>query len=269
MTFEEVNEFVVFDDELNDPPKPAELSAEQILRRAHAAWMDSGTVSYETKGGWPTCNYHFGWGRYQFANLRPTIPLWQQFAYGNFHYYFVGHPADRNANEYWLRRGRKWEIVDNTKVFENTYFRSGFSNPFLMLANINVFANKSSYKIVSRNSARVVIEIVIDGPNPSWSRKLDLRIRIEVHPETFEISNYKMTWNFSPRQRDSCDNYTVEGRNPIFGRDFTFPDEIQQESQILQPQPIASDNAEDSTASQIDPLYREEIFTRPPMFPLP
>ena len=85
-----------------------------------------------------------------------------------------------------------------------------------------------------------MLEIEIDGPNPRWSRSLRLKIRTEVHPETFEISNYKMTWNFSPRERNSCDIYTVEGRNPVFGEEFSFPDEIRQGSQILQPQPSTS-----------------------------
>ena len=154
-------------------------------------------------------------------------------------------------------------------MFDNTYFRSGFTNPFAMLSNINIYAEDSNYKVISRNATRVVLEIVIDGPNPSWSRKLDLRIRTQIHPETFEISNYKMTWNFSPRQRNSCDMYTVEGRNPIFGEEFTFPDEILQGSQILQPQRSTTDDGEDSTASRVDPLSVEEIFARPTVSPLP
>ena len=254
MTFDEVAKLIVFNDELNDPHQPEELTAQQVLRRAHAAWMDAGTVSYEVRGGWPDCNYHFGWGRYEFAKLTPRFPLWQRFEHGSFHYYLVGHPTDRDAHEYWLRRGRNWQKVDSTRVFDNTYFRSGFTNPFSMLANINIYAEDPSYEVISRNANRVVLEIIIDGPNPSWSRKLNLKIRTEVNPETFEISNYKMTWNFSPRQRNSCDTYTVEGRNPLFGQGFTFPDEIRQESQILQTQPSTSDDSEDSTANQTDPL---------------
>ena len=87
MTFDEVATLIVFADQLNDPPQPEELTARQILRRAHAAWMDAGTVSYEVRGGWPDCNYHFGWGRYELGNLRPTFPRWQRFEHRTFHYY--------------------------------------------------------------------------------------------------------------------------------------------------------------------------------------
>ena len=234
MTFEEIAEIIVFADQLNDPPEAEALSAKQILRQAHAAWMDAGTVSYEVRGGWPDCNYHFGWAHYEFGNLKPRYPLWQRFEHGNYNYYFVGHPTDRDADEYWLRRGRDWQQIDNTRIFRNTYFRSGFTNPFAMLSNVNIFATDSNYQVISSNLRRIVVEVVIDGPNPPWSRKLDLRIRAEVRPDTFGISNYKMTWQFSPRERNACDTYTVEGRNPTYGVDFTFPEEIQQNSQILQ-----------------------------------
>ncbi len=243
MTFDEVAKLIIFNDELNDPPQPVELTAKQILRHAHATWMDAGAVSYEVRGGWPDCNYHFGWGRYEFGNLSPRFPLWQRFEHGSFHYYLVGHPTDRDATEYWLRRGRNWQKVESTKVFDNTYFRSGFTNPFAMLANINIYAEDTSYQVISRNANRVVLEIVINGPNPNWSRNLTLRIRTEIHSETFEISNYKMTWNFNPRERDACDVYNVEGRNPIFGQEFTFPDEIRQGSQILLTDPSTSETA--------------------------
>ncbi len=269
MTFDEVARLIVFADELNDPPQLKELTAKQILRRAHAVWMDAGAVSYEVRGGWPDCNYHFGWGRYEFGNLRPRSPLWQRFEHGSFHYYLVGHPTDRDANEYWLKRGRNWQKVASTKVFDNTYFRSGFTNPFAMLSNINVYGEGSNYKIIARNASRVVLEIEIVGPNPSWSRKLNLKIHIEVHPETFEISNYEMTWNFSPRQRNNCDIYTVEGRNPIFDQEFTFPDEILQESLILQPQSLTSDVTEVATASHIDPPNVGGTFAQSPTVPSP
>lgn len=248
MTFDEVAALIVFSDELNDPPQPEELTAKQILRRAHAAWMDAGTVSYEVRGGWPDCNYHFGWGSYEFGNLTPRFPLWQRFEDGSFHYYLVGHPTDHDASEFWLNRGRNWRSVESSRVFDNTYFRSGFTNPFAMLSNVNIYADDSNYQVISRNSTRVVLEIVIDEPNPHWSRNLTLRIRTEIHPETFEISNYKMTWNFNPRQRDTCDIYTVEGRNPVFGQDFTFPEEIQQNSLILRPEIIVTSLTADNNS---------------------
>ena len=250
MTFDDVLELIAFADELNDPPEPAEPTAQTLLRRAHAFWMDADTVSYEIRGDWPRCagNHRFGWGRYEFGNLQPRIPFWQHFHDGNDRYYFIANPSDWNTSEYWLKRGRQWQKVDGTKVFENTTFRSGFTNPFQMLSDINIYARATDYEVVSRSPNRVVIEVSIDGPNPPWSRNLDLEIRIELHPETYSVSKFKMTWNFNPRSRDSCDIYSVEARNPVYGDDFTFPDQILEGSKILNPPPSTIDATVDTSA---------------------
>ena len=113
-------------------------------------------------------------------------------------------------------------------------FRDYWSNPMRMLSHINIWANPSDYKVVRRTSNLAVLEISIDGPNPEWSRGVDVDIRIEMNPESFEISEYEMTWNFNPRSRDSCDTYKVEARNGVYGLDFKFPDEVIQSSSVLE-----------------------------------
>ena len=64
MTFDEVLGLIIFADELNDPPKPVELSARALLRRAHAALMDADSFSFRVTGDWPGCsgNHDFGPG---------------------------------------------------------------------------------------------------------------------------------------------------------------------------------------------------------------
>ena len=121
----------------------------------------------------------------------------------NDQYYFIANPSDWNTSEYWLKRGRQWQKVDGTKVFENTTFRSGFTNPFQMLSDINIYARATDYEVVSRSPNRVVIEVSIDGPNPPWSRNLDLEIRIELHPGDllgFNIQNDMELQPEKPRQ---------------------------------------------------------------------
>ena len=235
MTFDDVLELIVFADELNDPPEPAQLSAKQLLRRAHAVWMDTETLSFEIRGDWPECrgNHRFGWAKYEFGNLQPQYPLWEHFYDGNDRYYYIGVPDDWNLSEFWLKRGRQWQKVNASKVFDNTTFRSGLTNPFRMLSNINFYASEMDYQVISRDRTRVVIDVTLSNPKPSWSRDLDLNIRIEMHPETYAVSKYKMSWNFDPRSRDSCDTYTVEARNPVYGGEFTFPDEIREESDLI------------------------------------
>ena len=237
MSFDEVLDLIVFADELNDPPEPVGLSAPALLRRAHAALMDAESFSFEVKGGWPGCrgNHDFGWAQLEAANLIPYAALWRHFLDGNDRYYYIGNPPDFGASEWWLRRGRGWSDVGVERVSDATNFRGGFSSLLQTLADINVYAKPSDYMVVSRNAERVEIEVSIDQPNPSWSRGLDLEIGVAVNPENYQILEYEMTWNFNPRNRNNCDIYTIEARSPQYAIDFTFPDAIRNDSQILAP----------------------------------
>ena len=237
MNFDEVLEFIVFADELIDPPEPVELSAPALLRRTHAALMDAESFSFEVRGGWPGCrgNHDFGWAQLEAAKLLPYAALWRHFHDGNDRYYYIGNPNDWGASEWWLRRGQSWSDVSVQRVTDTTTFRAGFSSLIQTLVDINVYATDSDYTVASRNAGRVEIEVNLDEPNPQWSRGLNLEISISVHPENYQILEYEMTWSFSPRNRNSCDTYTVEARSPQYTIDFMFPDEISEDSQLLTP----------------------------------
>ena len=244
MSFDEIRDLIVFADELNDPPEPVELSAPSLLRRTHAALMDAESFSFEVRGGWPGCqgNHDFGWAQLEAANLLPYAALWRHFHDGNDRYYYVGNLHDWGESEWWLRRGRNWNDVNVQRVTDATTFRGGFSSLLQTLADINVYANASDYTAVSRYADRIEIVVNIDEPNPLWSRGLNLEISIAMHPENYQILKYEMTWNFNPRDRRSCDTYTIEARSPQYGIDFMFPDAIREDSQILAPETIPDES---------------------------
>ena len=235
MTFDEIRELIVFTDELNDPPDPVELTAPALLRRAHAALIDAESFRFEVKGDWPGCqgNHDFGWAQLESANLLPHAVLWRHFNDGNDRYYYIGDSDDWARSEWWLKRGRNWSNTDVQRVSDATKFRSGFSSLIQALADINTYATPSDYTVSHRTANRVEIEVAVDQPNPPWSRGLNLEIDIAVHPSNYQILEYEMTWNFHPRNRDNCDTYTVKARSPQYTIDFTFPDAILQDSQIL------------------------------------
>ena len=238
MSFDEVLDLIVFADELNDPPEPVELSAPALLRRAHAALMDAESFSFEVKGGWPGCrgNHDFGWAQLEAANLIPYAALWRHFLDGNDRYYYIGNPPDFGASEWWLRRGnavgamlvsteyrtlRTSEAVSLrcSKRLQTSTCMPNHRTTWLCLAT----QSGSKSKSLSMNQTR------------SWSRGLSLEIDIAVHPENYQILDYEMTWNFNPRNRNNCDIYTIETRSPRYAIDFTFPDAIRNDSQILAP----------------------------------
>ena len=235
MSFDEIRDLIVFTDELNDPPEPEELSAPALLRRAHAALMDAESFSFEVKGGWPGCrgNHDFGWAELETAELLPNGAVWRHFHDGNDRYYYIGNPADWGESEWWLKRGQNWRDVAVERIADATTFRGGLSSLLQTFADINVFASASDYRVASRTADRIEIEVSTDQPNPPWSRGLNLEITIAVHPENHQILEYKMTWNFNPKNRSNCDTYAIEARSPRYAIDFTFPDAIREDSQLL------------------------------------
>lgn len=242
MTFDEVLGLIIFADELNDPPEPIDLSAQALLRRAHAALMDAGSFSFRVNGDWLGCrgNHDFGPAQFRFANLKPHSALWHHFEDGNDRYYHIGNPSDWVASEWWLRRGLSWQDVGVDRVSEATTFRAGLSSVLRILYYINVYADPSDYSVTSRNSNNVLVQVSIDQPNPRWSRDLDLQIKISINPDNYRISKYELHWNFDPRNRNNCDQYYVRASSPVYGVDFTFPDAVRETSKLLI-QPETSD----------------------------
>ncbi len=261
MSFDEVLELIIFADELNDPPKPVELSARALLRRAHAALMDADSFSFRITGDWSGCrgNHEFGPAQLESANLRPYSALWRHFLDGTDRYYYVGNPDDWSESEWWLRRGRTWQEVDIGRVSDATTFRGGFSSALQILYYINIYADPSDYSIAFRTSNSVKIEINLDQPNPSWSRGLDLEITFKVNPKNYQISEYELDWNFNPRNRNNCDQYTVRATSPVYGLEFTFPDSIKQQSTLLI-EPETSNESEVEVATISNHIDLESAF---------
>ena len=173
MSFDEVLELIVFSDELNDPPEPQPLSAEQLLRRAAAAMFDAGSVRFEIEGSWPGCTgSEFGPATYEIGNLRLGYDHWMHFEHDRENYYIILEPDepydfhDGEKVEYWLNRGRTWQQVDRDRIYDDSSFRDIWSNPLHMLSHINVYGNPSGYEIVRQSANLVVIEVELDGPKP-------------------------------------------------------------------------------------------------------
>ena len=134
MTFDEVEELIIFEDELNDPPDDTELTPRDVLRDAHAALMDAETAEFEVSGGWPQCGGEFTSAHYGFANPPSGYPSWEQFpAWEDFHYGSAGytriaHPKDQN----WMSTGFG-TVVGGDRRIDQMY-----SKPFLSGAPVQV-----------------------------------------------------------------------------------------------------------------------------------
>ena len=138
MRFHEVRELIVFEDELVDPPGDREKSVREVLRRAHAELMDSGSARYEIEGGWPGCNLSFGKSEYEFGELRPRAPRWVHYKDEKDDFYMIRSTSREVPLQFWVELIGRWRLVPGNIVQQAVSFRDSFSNPLGMLSSINI-----------------------------------------------------------------------------------------------------------------------------------
>lgn len=228
MSFPEVRELVVFDDELVDPPDDLDRSVRQLLRHAHAALMDSGTARYEIKGGWPSCNLGFGTAEYEIGNLNPRSPRWVHFKNEDNDFYLIRSPSPDLQLEFWVNLLGRWRLVPGDIVQQAVSFRDSFTNPLSMLSSINIYGLDEDWKAISEEDDRLTIQITMEGADvrASWSRKTVLDVEMEINVEDFTIERYEMTWTLDPKEANVCSDYHVKARLLEYGLKFELPETI-------------------------------------------
>ena len=228
MSFPEVRELIVFDDELVDPPDDLDKSVRQTLRQAHAALMDSGTARYEIEGGWPSCNLGFGTAEYEIGNLNPRSPRWVHFKNEGNDFYMIRSPSPDLQLQFWVNLLGRWRLVPRDIVQQAVSFRDSFTNPLSMLSSINIYGLDEDLKLISQEDGRMVLQVSIEGADvrAGWSRKTLLDVEMEIDVEDFRIERYEMTWTLDPEEANVCNDYHVEARLLGYGSEFELPETI-------------------------------------------
>ena len=228
MDFREVRELIVFEDELVDPPSEPELSARQVLRRAHAELMDSGSARYEIDGGWLGCNLRFGKSEYEFGELRPRAPRWVHYKDEKDDFYMIRSTSREVPLQFWVQLIGRWRLVPGNIVQQAVSFRDSFSNPLGMLSSINIYASDDDLEVISHEEGRMVVQVSMDGADvrAGWSRKTLLDVEIEIDVEEFTIDRYEMTWTLDPEEENVCKDYHIEAQLVDYGTKFELPEEI-------------------------------------------
>ena len=232
MSFEEIGELLVFEDELVDPPVEGEASVKAILRRTHARLMDEGSAIFEIKGGWPSCGSGFDWAEYQIGEIRPRTPRWVHFKNKSVNYYMIRTPAPMSSLRYWFEVAGEWHETTVATVPRLTSFRDSFSNPLVLLSSINIYGEDLESKVVSREGDLMTLETLLNGGDVrvGWSKNTTVYVKMEVETSEFKILNYEMYWTFDPYDLGVCGDYGVEARNVDYGSEFILPEAIRSEA---------------------------------------
>ena len=228
MRFHEVRELIVFEDELVDPPGEGEMSVRQVLRRAHAELMDSGSVRYAINGGWPGCNLKFGRSAYEIGEFRPRAPRWVHYKDDLNDFYMIRSTSREIPLQFWVELLGRWRLVPSNVVQQTVSFRDSFSNPLGMLSSINIYALDDDLEVISQEDGRLVLQVSMEGADvrAGWSRKTILDVEMEINVEDFTIDRYEMTWTLDPEEENVCKDYHVEAELVDYGAKLVLPQDI-------------------------------------------
>ena len=226
MTMAQVEDLIVFADELLDPPQDAaeeeEDDAVRIAERAYAAMIEAGSVRFRARGGWPGsgCDYTFSGfhetGR--FDSGYPSVVHFDNNAASVFLLY------DRETGwTGWREIVGEWRESTTSQVYDVTNWRLGLTDPVELLLNVITYAEPGELS-VERPSGRVIrLDGTLHGvPAPSWASGLALRVSITMHAETHHISNYEQRWQFDTNG-SSCSRYDVDATEGKYGEPINLP----------------------------------------------
>ncbi len=231
----DVGRLIVFDDELVDPRVMEAPTVEEVLRQVHAKLMDDGTARFEITGGWPECNFMFGPSAYSIGGIRPRAPRWVHISNEDVNAYIIRSAVPVQAIEFWIEVNGTWRRVPSLASQRLLSFRDSFTNPLGLLSSINVYAEASEMKVVSRDENILSLEYSLNGADVrvGWSRSTKLDVNIEIDTDDYTISSYEMDWTFEPEETGVCGTYRVDATKVDYGFKFDFPEAIRDGSPLI------------------------------------
>ena len=238
MTMEEVEELIVFSDELLDPPSPPAdegITPLDVVRRAYTAFHAAETVGFKIHGSWVGCGHEFGTADLQFASLASGAANIVRFKGRASNVFILSTPTGDRGTEYWRSIDGTWQRVTFSDIWDSTPWRSGFSDPFTLLASILLLAGPEKIKISEPEPGKLRLDVYLEKTwlQISWSSDTRLTANFTLDAESHEILSYFMSWRFKPDSEDSCTSYSSKATNGDYGIEIEIPPVIQRDSAIL------------------------------------
>ena len=225
MTFGEVRELVVLDEELIDGTVERDRSDPtglDMLRRAYQDLQNAGSASWKLEAGWQgaRCEKSSGRSTFTIANFSALYArMWR---------FFGG--ADRLIRidgENWSREAGEW-IKNDPDFWQGTHFRSGFATVQDVLISALYFADENDIRISTVISGQTTLRFLLlrNTVEPTWSRSSELRGEITLDNNTNVIIRYKMDWLFDTIRDNSCKRYVATATEGEYNVPFDVPDEV-------------------------------------------
>ena len=237
MTVQEVEELIIFGDELVDwqHPDVTEPTPIDLVAQAYVTFREAETVGFRIRGSWPGCGHEFGTADLQFASLASGAANLVRFKDRGMNAYIISEPPGGRATEYWRSIDGTWQTVYSSDIFKNTAWRRGFSNPFAMFNSILVLADPERIRVSEPESGVLRLDVYLEKTlrNISWSDGEVLTSNLTIDVETREIRSFFMSWQFKPRRENSCTTYSSKATDGVYGIEIDIPPVILRDSPIL------------------------------------
>ena len=230
MTMSDVEQLIVFADDLLDPPPPnAEETGAQLAGHAYAALLNAGSARFRVQGGWggsSGCNDNSFAGSLEvgeFTNGGPDVLHFDSNAGSVFIRY-----SESRGWRYWLWSLREWRETSNSAVYNVVNWRDGLTDPVDMLVSVITYADADAIEVTRPSSTKTELNVTLDEASlvADWARGLTLNVSVTLDTWTYEISEYEMRWQFDVGSRNVCSAYEVVATDGEYGVEILIPDAI-------------------------------------------
>ena len=240
MTTRQVEELIVFDDQLLDA-SPGGVNT--LVWRAREALIEKGTASFTSRGVCLTdtqsCRSHaleeFDWTGHLIGELGLPGNHYQQLALqdGRLGAYVAG-------KEFWLESAGEWRSVDWNGFLHATGWRPNYTSLLTVLENILLLAHDGHVTASEMSDGKIALE-TRQGQELRLISGYRMGLSLVMDKETFQVSDYTVTI-CGPGDSSGC-FFEIMAIDGEYGTELTIPETIRQST----PSPVEWEGPEGTT----------------------
>ena len=236
-TTADIEGLIVFSDEVLDVQEPAPLTSFDIIERARLKLHEERSALFNMRGEWSggTCIDSFGPSQVTVAEFSSHRGLKYRLTDASERFYAFWRSENGRA-EYWdggTRTWRRFSVADEQVLIRETAWSPQFSDPMVLLTSILWFG-QDLLNEVDRDEEGIEyrIERSRGYVAPEWTNEAIVSSSLKIDPDTYEIVNFSMNWQFEVRGL-TCDEYDVEAKLIEYGASLAIPSEVRSGSRVV------------------------------------
>jgi len=231
MTMAEVEELIVFSDDLRGSPPPAVVENKTwFAERTHAALLQAGSAQFRVNGQWGGgrgCSASTFNGSYAIGELGSGFPALIRFDgdSGN----FIFRYSESTGLRYWQQSRGGWRSTSLESISRLTNWEHGFTDPADMLVSVISYADPDTIEITQPSDGKAELKVTLSNLQLlqiPWANSVTLYIDITLSTLTYEVSEYEMGWRFDVGSQNTCSAYDVRATEGEYGINIPIPNII-------------------------------------------